>query len=72
MQIRRTIVDGDIAAIEVYDSKAKFIPYRLQLIEADMFDVTLFEIAKTVTGYIAVSRWIVTPGQWPIGSGNLR
>ena len=43
MQLRRTIVDGDIGAIEVYDPSAKFIPYRLQLIEADMFDTTLFE-----------------------------
>lgn len=43
MQLRRTIVDGDIAAIEIYDKKSKFIPYRLQMIESDMFDVTLFE-----------------------------
>jgi len=43
MMLRRTIIDGDIAAIEVYDPKASFIPYRLQLIEADMFDTTLFE-----------------------------
>jgi lambda family phage portal protein len=37
MLLRRTIVDGDIAAIKLYN------PFRIQLIEADMFDTTLFE-----------------------------
>jgi lambda family phage portal protein len=43
MNLRRTIADGDIVAVKIYDSKAKFIPFRLQLIESDMFDTTLFE-----------------------------
>lgn len=43
MNIRRIIVDGDVAVVKIYDPKAKFIPFRLQLIEADMFDTTLIE-----------------------------
>jgi len=43
MKLRRTIVDGDIAIVKIHDPTAKFIPFRLQLIEADMFDTTLFE-----------------------------
>lgn len=37
MNLRRTIVDGDIAIVKLYN------PFRIQLIEADMFDTTLFE-----------------------------
>lgn len=47
MNLRRTIVDGDIAAVEVYDSASRFIPYRLQLIEGDLFDTTVSENGET-------------------------
>ncbi|QDR81352.1 phage portal protein [Sporomusa termitida] len=47
MNLRRITVDGDIAVVKIYDPNAPFIPFRLQLIEADVFDTTLFENSET-------------------------